>query len=114
LGLGTKYLWKKTEVGILIPINWFDSCNDGCFAGMKLTLHKSQVHCYRLCSGELAVQSCPLLCLQRRSRKSRADYSTVSLYCVAITWQQICKSSLYITVAGVLLHETVERTRLGR
>jgi len=29
-------------------------------------------------------------------------------------WQQICKGSLYITVAGVLLHETVERTHLGR
>jgi len=50
LGLRTKYFWKKTEVGILIPINWFDSCNDSCFAGMKLTLHKSQVHSYRLCS----------------------------------------------------------------
>jgi len=47
-------------------------------------------------------------------RKSRADYSTVGLYCVTITWQQVCKSSLYITVAGVLLHETLERTRLGR
>jgi len=29
-------------------------------------------------------------------RKSRADFSTVSLYCVTITWQQICKGSLYI------------------
>ena len=80
---------------------------------MKLTLHKIQVHSYRLCSDELAVQSCPL-CLRRRLQKSRADYSTVGLYCVTITWQQIFKSSLYITVAGVLLHETVERTRLGR
>jgi len=33
---------------------------------------------------------------------------------VTITWQQICKGSLYITVAGVLLHEAVERRRLGR
>jgi len=105
---------EKTEVGILIPINWFDSCNDSCFAGMKLTLHKSQAHCYWLCSDELAVQSCPLLCLQRLVRKSRAGYSTVGLYCVTITWQQICRSSLYIAVVGVLLHETVERTRLGR
>jgi len=32
---------------------------------MKLTLHKTQVHCYRLCSNELAVHSCPPLCLQR-------------------------------------------------
>jgi len=36
------------------------------FDGMKLTLHKSQVHRYRSCSDELAVHSCPLLCLQRR------------------------------------------------
>jgi len=47
-------------------------------------------------------------------RKSRADCSAVGLYCVATTWKQICKDSLYITVAGVLLHETVERRRLGR
>jgi len=26
---------------------------------MKLTLHKSQVYSYRLCSDELAVHSCP-------------------------------------------------------
>jgi len=44
--------------------------------------------------------------------KSRSEISTVGLYCVAITWQQICKGSLYITVAGVLLHETVERRHL--
>jgi len=50
LGLRTKYFWKKTEVVILIPVNWFDSCNDSFFDGMKLTLHKSQVHSYRLCS----------------------------------------------------------------
>jgi len=46
-------------------------------------------------------------------RKSRADYSKVGPYCVTIAWQQIRKGSLYITVAGVLLHETVERTHLG-
>ena len=37
---------EKPEVGILIPINWFDSCNDSFIAGRKLTLHKSQVHSY--------------------------------------------------------------------
>jgi len=66
------------------------------------------------CSDELAVHSCPLLCLQRRLRKSRADCSLVGLHCVTITWKQIGKGSLYIMVAGVLLHETVERRRLGR
>ena len=37
-------------------------------------------------------------------RKSRADCSTVGLYCVTTTWQQIFKSSLYITVAGVFCY----------
>jgi len=32
---------------------------------MKLTLHKSQVHSLVSGSDELAVDSCPLLCLQR-------------------------------------------------
>jgi len=47
-------------------------------------------------------------------QKSREDFSTVGLCCVTITWQQIFKSLLYITVAGVLFHETVVRTHLGR
>jgi len=38
----------------------------------------------------------------------------IGLYCITITWQQIFKSSLYITVVGVLLHETAERTHRGR
>jgi len=50
LGLKNQIFLEKTEVDILIPINWFDSCNDSFFDGMKLTLHKSQVHSYRLCS----------------------------------------------------------------
>ena len=37
---------EKAEVGILIPIDWFDSCNDSFIAGIKLTLHKSHVHSY--------------------------------------------------------------------
>ena len=57
------------------------------------------------CSDDLAVHS---FACRGGLRKSRADCSTVGFYCVTITWQQICKGSLYITVAGVLLHETVE------
>ena len=44
IGIKNQIFLEKPEVGILIPINWFDSCNDSFFAGMKLTLHKSQVH----------------------------------------------------------------------
>jgi len=35
-------------------------------------------------------------------------------YYVTITWQQISKVSLYMLVAGVLLHETVECRHFGR
>jgi len=35
------------------------------FSGMKLTLHKSQVHRLVSCSDDLAVHLYPLLCLQR-------------------------------------------------
>ena len=48
IGIRNQIFLEKPEVGILIPINWFDSCNDSFFACMKLTLHKSQVH---NCSG---------------------------------------------------------------
>jgi len=34
---------RKSEVRSLFPINWFNSCIDSLFAGMTLTLHKSQV-----------------------------------------------------------------------
>jgi len=106
IGIKNQIFLEKPEVCILIPIHLFDSCNDSVFAGMKLTLHKSQVHSYRLCSDELAVQSCPLLCLQRRVAKVLNG-----LFC---SWPLLRKknmatnlqSSLYIMVAGVLLHET--------
>jgi len=45
MGIKNQMFLEKTEVGILNS-DWFDSCNDSFFAGMKLTLHKSQVHSY--------------------------------------------------------------------
>ena len=47
LGLRTKYFWKNLKSASKTPINRFDSYNDSFFAGVKLTLHKSQV---RSCS----------------------------------------------------------------
>jgi len=44
IGIKNQIFLEKPEVGILIPINWFDFSNDSFFAGMKLTPHKSQVH----------------------------------------------------------------------
>jgi len=46
IGTKNQIFLQKPEVGILILINWFDFCNDSFFAGMKLALHKSQVHSY--------------------------------------------------------------------
>ena len=46
IGIKNQIFLEKPEVGILIPINWFDSWNDSFIAGIKLTLHKSQVHSY--------------------------------------------------------------------
>jgi len=43
----------------------------------------------------------------------RADLSFVDLYCFTITWQQIFKGSLQVTVEGVLLHVTVQCRHLG-
>ena len=46
IGIKNQIFLEKPEFGILIPINWFDSCNDSFFVGITLTLHKSQVHSY--------------------------------------------------------------------
>jgi len=44
----------------------------------------------------------------------RADFFTVGLFCVKITWQQIFVCSVQVTILGVLPHETVERRHRGR
>jgi len=46
LGLRTKYFPKNLKSASLFRLT--DSCNDSLFAGMKLTLHKSQVHSYNV------------------------------------------------------------------
>ena len=65
IGIKNQTFLEKTEAGILIPINWFNSCNDSF-----LPVWNS--HCTRVrfavivsCSDEFAVHSCHLLCLQR-------------------------------------------------
>jgi len=72
----------------------------------------SQLWCHAVMS--LQFTHVPSFACRNGLRKSRADCYTVGLYWVTITWQQIFKSSLDITVAGVLFHETVERAYLGR
>jgi len=41
IGIIKHLFLEKPEVGILIPINWFDSCNDSFCAGMKLIAQES-------------------------------------------------------------------------
>ena len=43
----------------------------------------------------------------------RADCFTVGVYHVIITWQQIFKCSLQVTILCVLSHVTLERRHLG-
>jgi len=47
-------------------------------------------------------------------RNLRSDSSTVGIYCVTVTWQQILKGSLQVTVVGFLPHVTVELIHLDR
>jgi len=78
-------------------------------------------HCTRVrftvtvsCSDGLAIHSVSFFACRGGLWKSRADCSALGLYCVTIPWQQTRKGSLYITVAGDLLHETVARRHLGK
>ena len=45
----------------------------------------------------------PSFACRGRLRKLRRGCSTVVLYCVTMNWQQICKGSFRVPVAGVLL-----------
>ena len=74
IGIKNQTFLEKTEAGILIPINWFDSCNDSF-----LPVWNS--HCTRVgftvmvsYSDQLAVHSCPLFCLQRRVAKVASGF----------------------------------------
>jgi len=116
LGLRTKYFPKKLKLASQISINRFDSCNDSF-----LPVWNS--HCTRVrftvtvsCSDGLAVHSCLFLCLQRRVVKVASGLvccrSLLRNNTVATNPQMF---TIYcITVAGVLLHETVECRHLGK
>jgi len=86
IGIMKQTFPEKPEVGILIPISWFDSCNDSF-------LRVWNSHCTRVrfivvtsCSDELVVHSCPLLCLQRRDAKVASGL----LYC----WSLLCNNNM--------------------
>jgi len=68
---------------------------------MKLTLHKSQVHC----SGVMLWWACSSLMsahlpAESGCRNMRSDCFAVGFYCETIIWQNIFKGSLQVTVAS--------------
>jgi len=65
IGIRNKIFLEKPEVGILIPINWFDCCNDSFLPVWNLHCTKVRFTVAVPCCDELAVHSCLLLCLQR-------------------------------------------------
>jgi len=73
------------------------------FAGITLTLLKSQVHWSGLnCKQWWACSSLmSAFCLQRQAANLRADCSTVGLYWLILTWQRIFKCLLQVTVVCV-------------
>ena len=103
LEIGTKnqIFLEKPEVGILIPINWFDSCNDSF-----LPVWNS--HCTRVrftdivsCSDELAVHSGTLLCLQRLVAKAASGL----FYC----WSLLHNNNMAKNLQKFTLHHGSRR-----
>jgi len=89
---------RKHEVSSSVPINWLHFCNATVFSGMTLTLHNSQVHC----SGVMQWWACSsLVFTPLRGQTWKRIFSGVGVYCVTISWQQIFKGSLQVTIEGV-------------
>jgi len=89
---------RKHEVSSSIPISWLNFCNSPVFSGMTLTLRNSQVPC----SGVMQCWAClSLMFTPLRGQTCERIFSSVGVYCVTISRQQIFKDSLQVTVEGV-------------
>ena len=113
LEIGTKNqnFVANLKSGAQFRLNWFNSCIDSVFVGMTLTMHKNQVYCpgvvqWWVCSSLI---SAALAVCRGKLRNLHTDCSTVWLYCITITWQQIFMCSLQVTVGGIFPHVSVER-----
>jgi len=84
------------------------------FADMKLTLHKSQVHSYSVMQWWACSPLMSPLCLQRLVAKVASGLSCCWSLLRNNNTAANLQNSLYIAVAGVWLHETVESTHRGR
>jgi len=86
----------------LIPMNGFNSCIDSLFAGMRS--HRTRARFSAWCHAVVRFQFTRVHSFSCRGwlRNWQADCFIVGLYCVTITWQQIFKGSVQVTVVGVL------------
>jgi len=84
---------RNPEISNLIPNNWFTSCIDSLFAGVTLVPQKRQVQSWWCAVMSLQFTLVPSFVCRGRLRKLRTACSTVGLYCITITWQQIFKGS---------------------
>ena len=96
-------IYRKSEVSILIPINWFTSYYDILFTVWHSHCARASFSALVWCSDEFALHSCPLFRLQTQTlRNLRAHMSAVALCCLTITWQRIFKCPLQVTMVNAL------------
>ena len=93
LGLWTKHFWKNLKSAsnsdlLIWFLQWQFFCGYETHTAQE---SGSQLSCHAVMS--LQFTHVPSFACGGGLRKWRADCSTVGLYCVTITWQQICKGS---------------------
>jgi len=93
------------EMAVYVPV-WHSHCTQARFIVLVLCT-VMMLWCYAV----MSLQVTPVRSYACRGRWSnlRAVCSTVGLYCVTTTWQQIFIGSLQVTVESVLPHVTVEK-----
>ena len=99
---------RKRKISTLILITRVNFCND--------SLPISHSHCTRVrltarvtCSDELAIHLTRFFACRGRLRNSGANYFTVGLFCVTITWQQIFEDALEVTVVDIGVRRGTKR-----
>ena len=102
------------EVSLLIPTNSFNFCTDSCI--FRYDTHIAQepgslFRCHTMMSN-VVIHSCRLFCLQRQVARLATDCSIVGLYCVTITWKQIFKDSIPISLFVYCNDSLLPGTRL--
>jgi len=103
IGIKNEIFLEKPEVGILIPINWFNSCNDSFLLVWNSHCSRVRFTVIVSCSDELAVLSCPSCACRGGLRKSREDCSAVGLYCVTNMATNLQRFTLYYGGRGFVV-----------